>query len=67
MPTCSRLSNATIIRSTDKALLVTSHRLNWKEVWIPKVCATTFRNDDLKTWDIYLPLWLGRKIGLNVN
>jgi hypothetical protein len=64
MSQCSRIAVASIVRETEKALLVYCPSL-LKEVWIPRSqVLATFRNDDLRTWTMYLSLWYGRKIGI---
>lgn len=62
---CFRRSE--ILKSTEKAAQVRVHDFPGgpKDIWIPRsVMMSTFRNDDLKTLDIYTPLWFGRKVGL---
>jgi len=64
MSQSARIPAASIVRETEKAILVYCPSL-LKEVWIPRSqVVATFRNEDLRTWTMYLNLWFGRKIGI---
>ncbi len=63
------LRNATILRTTSKAMLVSSKKIQDRQVWIPLSCIDLQMHSlELEgAYDLVMPMWLGRKIGLNVD